>query len=273
MKVTIFGANGMLGYAVSEYFKSIGYNVKKVSRKDFDIAKQPHEKIEDFVSDSDVAINCAGVIKPRIKDMSIEDVLTVNSLFPKNFAKICNKNNVKSFHITTDCVYSGKKGNYSEEDLFDADDLYGLSKAGGDYAETMVLRTSIIGEELNQSRSLLEWAKGQKGNEVLGFVNHAWNGVTTLQLAKIIETIINKDLYSQKLFHVFSPDYVTKFELLNIFNKVYELKLEIQPREADNAVDRRLVSLFDLGRTVSQTKIEQQVYELKDFFEQSKTGV
>ncbi len=266
MKITVFGAKGMLGYAVSEFFERAGNEVVKISRKDFDIAKESHEKVGEFINGSDLAINCAGVIKPRIKDMSIEEVLTVNSLFPKNFAKICNEKGVKSFHITTDCVYTGKKGNYTEKDLFDADDLYGLSKAGGDYAETMVLRTSIIGEELNQNRSLLEWAKGQKGKEVFGFTNHEWNGVTTLQLAKIIKTIIDENLYEQKLFHITSPDFVTKFELLKIFNEAYNLDLKIQPKEAEVAIDRRLASAYDLSGKVSTTNIAEQVKEMKEFF-------
>ncbi len=266
MKITIFGAGGMLGYAVSEFFESVGFETVKVSRKDFDIAKEPHDKAGEFLSDSDFAVNCAGVIKPRIKDMSVEDVLTVNSLFPKNFAKIANKLGVKSFHITTDCVYSGKKGNYDENDLFDADDLYGLSKSGGDYAETMVLRTSIIGEELNQNRSLLEWAKSQKGNGVFGFTNHLWNGITTLQLAKIIKKIIDENLYEQKLFHIYSPDSVTKFELLKILNDVYELDLEITPKDADVAVDRTLTSVYELSGKISRVKIYDQVKEMREFF-------
>lgn len=270
MKVTVFGANGMLGYAVSEYFASHGNIVTRVSRKDFDIAQKHHVGIKEFLVDTDVAINCAGIIKPRIKDMTIEDVLTVNSLFPKNFARICNKMNVKSFHITTDCVYTGKKGYYDENDLFDADDLYGLSKSGGDFAETMVLRTSIIGEELNQNRSLLEWAKGQRGNEVFGFTNHWWNGVTTLQLAKIIEKIITNNLYQKGLFHISSPDDVTKFELLQIFNEVYQLNIKVNPKEADTAVDRRLMSIYDLSQKVSDLKIKEQVKEMKEFFGRRK---
>ena len=269
MKVTVFGANGMLGYAVSEYFTSQGEDVIRVSRQDFDIANQPHNEIKQFLKDSDVAINCAGVIKPRIKDMSVEDVLTVNSLFPKNFARICNDMKIKSFHITTDCVYTGMKGNYSEHDLFDADDLYGLSKSGGDFAEAMVLRTSIIGEELNKNRSLLEWAKNQKGKEVFGFTNHWWNGVTTLQLSKIIKKIISDDLYRKGLFHISSPDYVTKLELLQIFNDVYDLNLTINPKKADKAVDRRLTSVCDLSEKVSDLTISEQVKEMKEFFKLS----
>ena len=185
MKLTVFGANGMLGHTVCEYFKSKGNEVIKVTRSNFDIAKEPHQKSEEFIKNSDLVINCAGVIKPRIKDMTIEDVLRVNSVFPHNLAKVCSNQNIKMIHITTDCVYTGNKGNYNEDDLFDADDIYGLTKNAGEPGNNcMVLRTSILGEENGQSRSLLEWVKSQKGKEVNGYTNHFWNGVTTLYLAE-----------------------------------------------------------------------------------------
>ncbi len=270
MNITVFGANGMLGFAVAEYLERQGNNVIRVSRNNFDIAKEDHSEIEQFLKESNYAVNCAGVIKPRIKDMSIENVLTVNSLFPKNFARICNKMGVKSFHVTTDCVYTGKRGNYDENDLFDADDLYGLSKNGGDFSHTMVLRTSIIGEEINQNRSLLEWAKSQKGKTVFGFVNHLWNGVTTLEFAKTIEHIIQHKMYDQKLYHIHSPHSVTKFELLEIFDRVYNLKLDIKARESADSVDRTLSSIYKLSDKIVTKSIETQVAEMKEFFEKVK---
>lgn len=256
----------MLGYAVSEYFESKGYQIKKISRTEFDIAHDNHHKLYDILESDDVVINCAGVIKPRIKDMTVEDVLRVNSIFPHNLAKVCTRLNLKCFHITTDCVYTGKEGNYTETDLFDADDLYGLSKNGGDSADCMVLRTSIIGEENGQSRSLLEWAKSQKGNEVNGFTNHKWNGVTTLFLAEIIEKILTKDLYQKGVFHIHSPNTVTKYELLKIFNRVYDLQLKIKPVEAKEYCDRSLRSVKRLSNNLVNKTITEQLKEMREFF-------
>jgi dTDP-4-dehydrorhamnose reductase len=265
-KLVVFGSTGMLGYAVSEYFDRNGYDVKKNARSEFDIANDSHEKLYEIIGDAKYVVNCAGVIKPRIKDNTIENVLTINSAFPKNLAKVCRTLDVKCIHVTTDCVYTGNKGKYSESDVFDADDLYGLSKNGGDSAECMVLRTSIIGEENGQSRSLLEWAKSQAGKEVNGFTNHLWNGVTTTYLAEIIDTIFTKDLYKVGLFHIHSPNTLDKYELLKIFDEVYNLQLTINAVEGPFACDRSMISNFNLSKGIATKTIEQQVEEMKMFF-------
>lgn len=266
VKILIVGSSGMLGYAVSSYFKTNDYDVVELSRNEFDIANDSMDKFESYLNGVGAVINCAGVIKPTIAKNSIENVLKINSLFPRNLAKVCNKRDIKCFHITTDCVYTGKKGKYSEEDYFDADDLYGLSKNAGENKDCMVLRTSIIGEENGQSRSLLEWAKSQAGKEVNGFTNHLWNGVTTLYLAEIIENILTRDLFEKGLFHVHSPNTVDKFQLLQIFNRVYNLNLKINPVEAKEAVDRSLASIYDLTKKVSIKTLEQQVIEMQEYF-------
>lgn len=269
-KILVIGANGMLGYAVSSYFESKFFNVIKLSRSEFDIAVDPIENLEKYFVDLDVVINCAGVIKPMIEKNTIESVLKVNSIFPRNLAKLANKHHVKCFHITTDCVYSGKQGNYSEEDFFDAEDVYGLSKNAGENSECMVLRTSIIGEESGQSRSLLEWAKSQAGNEVNGFTNHRWNGVTTLYLAEVIKNILDQDLYSKGIFHIYSPTSVNKLELLRIFDSVYELKLKINAVIAKDSVDRTMSSVKDLSQKVCTKELLVQVGEMKEFFNNLK---
>ncbi|MDQ7817354.1 MAG: SDR family oxidoreductase [Melioribacteraceae bacterium] len=265
-KILVIGSTGMLGYAVSSYFKTNDYDVVELSRNEFDIANDPMSKFESYLDGVGVVINCAGVIKPTIAKNSMENVLKINSLFPRNLANVCNRKGIKCFHITTDCVYTGKKGKYTEEDYFDADDLYGLSKNAGENKDCMVLRTSIIGEENGQSRSLLEWAKSQTGEEVNGFTNHLWNGVTTLYLAEIIEKILTQNLYEKGLFHVHSPNTVDKFQLLQIFDRAYGLNLRINPVEAKEAVDRSLSSVFDLTKKVAVKTLDQQVNEMQEFF-------
>lgn len=265
-KLMVIGSTGMLGYAVSSYFKTNDYDVVEISRDQFDIANDPIDKLKSFMSGVGVVINCAGVIKPTIAKNSIENVLKINSLFPRNLAKLCDELGIRCFHITTDCVYTGRKGNYSEEDFFDAEDLYGLSKNAGENKDCMTLRTSIIGEENNQSRSLLEWAKSQAGKEVNGFTNHLWNGVTTLYLAEIIETILTQGLFEKGLFHIHSPNTVDKYQLLQIFSRAYNLNLKINPAEAKEPVDRSLASIYDLTRNVAVKTIEQQVNEMQEFF-------
>lgn len=266
-KILVIGSTGMLGYAVSEYFLSKQYDVVKLTRNDFDIGVEPHEKFEKYLDGIDVVINCAGLIKPTIGKFPIEQAIRVNSIFPRNLALMTKARGIKCFHITTDCVYSGKKGNYNELDLFDAEDLYGMTKNAGENKDCMVLRTSIIGEEKENSRSLLEWAKSQAGKEVNGFTNHLWNGVTTLYLAEIIENILKQNLYQNGIFHIHSPNTVNKYELLQIFDEVYELKYaKINSVEAKEAVDRTLSSIYDLTKVVCSKSLKEQIIGMKDFF-------
>lgn len=262
----VIGANGMLGYAVSEYYTRKGYNVTRLSRAEFDIAKDPIEKLEPLMTGKQMVINCAGVIKPMIAMTPIEDVLKVNTIFPRNLAKMAGRLGVHCYHVTTDCAYSGKRGEYSEADMFDAEDVYGMSKNGGDNTDCMTLRTSIIGEEKGQSRSLLEWARSNAGKPVNGFTNHRWNGVTTLYLAEVIETIELRGLYEKGIFHVHSPNTVNKFELLTQIDQAYRLNLQINAVEAKDRIDRNLASVRPLTGTVSTKTILQQLTEMEAFF-------
>lgn len=271
--VVVIGSGGMLGYAVEEYFVRQNYTVTGITRSDFDIAREPVETLEGTLENVDIVINCAGVIKPRIAAMSVEDVIRVNAIFPRNLAKLCKARGISCFHITTDCVYSGKKGQYTEWDYFDADDVYGMSKNAGETTECMVLRTSIVGEEHGQSRSLLEWAKSQAGKQVSGFVNHLWNGVTTVYLAEIIENIFTNNLYREGIFHIHSPSTVTKYELLSIVNDAYKLSLTIAPAKAPQPCDRSLSSNYSLSHQLVTKTIAQQVNEMKLFFSEVEEAV
>lgn len=271
--ITVIGANGMLGYAVAEHFISRGYDVRRITRREFDITKDPFAKLEHGILESDVVINCAGVIKPQIARNSIEDVLKVNAIFPRNLASFCKQMNIPCFHITTDCVYTGAKGEYTEDDLFDADDIYGLTKNAGEPLNCMTLRTSIIGEEQGQSRSLIEWARSQRGKTVNGFVNHYWNGVTTLHLAEVIEKILENGIYTEGIYHIHSPNSVSKKELLETLNAVYDLHLTVQPAEAPQFCDRTLSSIYSLSTHLCTKTIQMQVFEMKEFFEMLRTPV
>lgn len=266
-KIAVLGARGMLGYAVREYFGRRGYLLRPITRDEFDVAKDTIEKLGELIGDCDVVINCAGVIKPRIAATPVEDILRVNAIFPRNLATLCRRLKQKCFHITTDCVYRGARGRYTEEDFFDAEDVYGLSKNAGEPSHCMVLRTSIIGEERGQSRSLVEWARSQSGRRVNGFTNHFWNGVTTVYLAEVVETILQKGYYSEGLFHLHSPDSVSKKELLELLDEIYELNLVITPTEGPQYCDRTLASIKPLSKRCCTKTIRQQVVEMRNFFE------
>ena len=269
MKVAILGSGGMLGYAMTQFFSKEKHEVLAISRKEFDLAKGQLPDLWKIMESfgTEVVINCAGVIKPQIAKMSIEDVLKVNSIFPQNLGLYTQSRKIKAFQVTTDCVYSGQKGNYSESDFFDATDVYGMSKNGGEPHSLMTLRTSIIGEEKEQSRSLLEWARSQAGKNVNGFTNHRWNGVTTVQLAMTIDQILKKGLYRPGLYHVHSPAAVSKDELLRIMSRAYDLKLDVTEKEGPEFCDRTLSSVHSLSRELVTMSIEEQVIHMKKFFQ------
>ena len=271
--IAIIGANGMLGFAASEYFESRGYIIQRITRKDFDIVQDPIVTLERMLSNADIVVNCAGITKEKIADHSIENVLKINSVFPRNLALFCKQAGIKCFHLTSESVFSGERGSYSEDDSFDADDLFGMSKNGGESSHCMILRTSIIGEEQDDKHSMVEWAKQQQGQTVDGIVNHFWNGVTTIHLAEVIEKIIENDAYSEGVFHLFSPNTVSKKELLEILNEAFGLRLKIVPAESSYYSDRTLTSKFSLSRLFCTKTIHMQVYEMKEFFELVKAEV
>ena len=250
-KIFIIGANGMLGNYVRSYLRKNKYNIVLMTREDYDLAFLTVDSfskmlLEKGLYEGDIVINCAGVIPQSSKQRDVNTRLyfVVNSMFPVILSIICSKYNAKMIHVTTDCVYSGQDGKYNENSIPDETNDYGLSKSLGDLSNCTIIRTSIIGEEINNKRSLLEWVKSNKGKEINGFTHHHWNGVTCLQLAKVIEEIIEKDIYWNGVRHVFSPRSVSKYELLCMINTIYSLNITINKLETEK-IDKTLSSIHD----------------------------
>ncbi|MBQ7958401.1 MAG: SDR family oxidoreductase [Oscillospiraceae bacterium] len=270
IKILILGSTGMLGNAVAKYFLSNeNYEVITTYRHEeykfegntiyFDALTSDFSVLPD---DVDYVINCIGIIKPFMAK-SIENAIMINSLFPHRLAKWCEEKGIKLIHITTDCVFSGMKGKYTENDLHDALDEYGKSKSLGECVNNaMVIRTSIIGEEIHNNASLIEWAKSQKGKTVNGFVNHLWNGVTTKQYAVICDKIISQGLYEKGLFHAYAADDVTKYEMMQYFNKKFDLNLTINEFEASQPCDRTLRSDKELCKKLEIPTVSRMIEEM-----------
>jgi dTDP-4-dehydrorhamnose reductase len=194
-------------------------------------------------------INCIGVIKPYIHDDRADEVeraLRVNGLFPHLLARTAAKVGAQVLQIATDCVYSGRAGNYSERAEHDALDVYGKTKSLGEAHATAVhhLRCSIIGPEAQGRLSLLEWFLAQpRGGEVNGFTNHLWNGVTTLHFAQLCRGIIAKGLALPHLVHVVPSATVSKAEMLSCFGRVFGREdLRVRPMATPIAIDRTLAT-------------------------------
>ena len=259
LRILILGANGMLGKMVSLYFGSLkNYSLVFSSRSDSTFLNENfHDSIElyDVLNDNfydfaskvkpDVVINCIGRIKPTIDEsdpISVSETININSFLPLEIQKYASDNNSRYFQIGTDCVFSGKDGNYNEKDYLDAEDLYGKSKIVGEIlgVNKYVIRSSIIGPEEGSGRSLLNWFLNNESSEVSGFKNHLWNGVTTLNFAKVLNGLIQTNNYSFDLQHLIPSDMVDKAQLLNLFKTYFDKKIDINEVDATDIVNRTL---------------------------------
>jgi dTDP-4-dehydrorhamnose reductase len=196
---------------------------------DFDALRARLERLA-----PNVIVNCIGVIKQRDEAKNPIPSVTLNALFPHRLAEAAAAWGGRIIHFSTDCVFSGRKGNYSEEDPSDADDLYGRSKFLGEVAtpNAITLRTSIIGRELTEHRSLLDWFLSQKGKKVRGFRNVIYSGITTNEMANVVSLIISSFPRLSGLFHVVSEP-ITKYDLLLQVREAYGLEIEVEPEDRE----------------------------------------
>jgi dTDP-4-dehydrorhamnose reductase len=265
MKVLVLGVTGMLGSTV---FKVLSTNpllqvwgslrnanhrhhfneqADKYLLSDVDVLNQ-----DSLVSllkrvQPDVVINCIGLIKQFSDANDPLSALPINSMFPHRLANLCSLVNARLIHISTDCVFNGRKGMYAENDISDAEDLYGKSKYIGelhDLTHAVTLRTSIIGHELSSSTSLVDWFLSQTG-QVKGYNKAIFSGLPTIELARVICDFVipNTDLHG--LYHV-SVEPIDKYSLLNIIADVYGKEIDI---EADDKVQ--------IDRSLDSTKFRQ----------------
>lgn len=266
MTVFVFGANGMLGRYVYAYLNLKDYNVVKVTREDVNAVTCTEDDLFYMfsVKPGDVFINCVGVIPQRGEQK--EHVFTaVNGSFPYALNDYCRKANLHLIHATTDCVFSGLSGRYDEHDPHDADDIYGRSKSFGEPSTATVIRTSIIGEEIENKKSLLEWVKSQAGGRIGGYVNHMWNGVTCLQFAKVCEEIIKTNNYWKGVRHVPSPDSVSKWQLVTMINSIYDLDIDIYAAETDVDSDKTITTVYKDAQ-FDIPMLYDQILEQRDFY-------
>jgi dTDP-4-dehydrorhamnose reductase len=238
MKILVLGASGMLGHIVSYYFKKKNKNIIPCSRSKTNInfidkllIKIPNynkTEISNLINNHRpcIIINCVGATDIK-KDQQFFE--SINADLPKILQNLINSKNDGSqlIQISTNGVFSGNRGNYTESDLPNPTDAYSKSKLKGEVLEPphLTIRTSIIGTEIKNKKGLLEWFLNQK-NEVKGYNKVLWNGVTTLECAIFIDWAIENKLSG--LIHLYSET-ISKYELLNIIKKVYEKKIKVVP--------------------------------------------
>lgn len=272
-KIMILGASGMAGHVIYKYLeeksefiiKNISYK-QKVNTATVLLDVRNFNDLENEISSfkPNIIINAIGILIPGSNENPSNSIL-LNSYFPHFLSSLSKTHNYKIIHLSTDCVFSGKKsGGYVESSFRDADDIYGRSKALGeiDSKDHLTIRTSIVGPELKKDGlGLLHWFLKQE-KEVTGFTNAYWSGITTLELAKVIyETIVNSNIFG--IHHITNNIKISKYDLLVLFKETWKKSTTI------NKVDGKSVdkSFIDTKNVAKIGSYEDMLIELRNFME------
>ena len=190
----------------------------------------------------DVVVNCVGAVKQAEDGQRPIPAIRINSLFPHELAAACRESSIRMIHLSTDCVFSGRRGHYAEADIPDAADIYGRSKLLGEISGEglLTLRTSLIGRELRSSLGLLEWLISNRGGSVRGFSRAVFSGLTTIALASEIGLLIEEDPELEGIWHL-AAEPIDKLRLLSELERALDLGIEIVPDDGV-IVDRSLDS-------------------------------
>lgn len=249
MRVLILGGSGMLGHKLwqtlsgrfdtratfrqsPDAYTRFGLfdparSIGNVSAHDFDGVVRALAQAR-----PEVVVNCVGIVKQDAAAKDPYQSIAVNALFPHRLAQACAAAGARLVHVSTDCVFTGRRGNYKETDASDAEDIYGRTKWLGevDYENCLTLRTSMIGRELQGAHGLVEWFLSQRGQTVRGFKRAVFSGFTTEALASIIGDVIADQRTLRGVWHV-AAEPINKFDLLTLVRDAFGLDIEIEPDE------------------------------------------
>ncbi len=272
-KIVVLGSKGMAGHAISKYLIDTGkFDVVCWSRNQPCSISATISSVNDLLlkEEPEYVINCIGLIKQREGDLI--DYVEVNGMFPIWLTSTFKY--TKIIHLSSDCVFSGnlKFGSfYKTTDQTDACDDYGISKSVGEECwklGALVLRTSIIGIEEQNNKGLVEWVLRENKEVLDGYTNHLWNGVLTTELARIIEEIIVDDVYTPGIFQLGSPEFVSKFQLVEMITTMLSqfektsLKKTVKPIIV-NPVNRVLGGRDFVTKTLFEQFLDHKNFMLK----------
>lgn len=258
-RILILGASGMLGstlyrffindphyktfgtirnHSSSKYFKT---NLQNSLISNISLEEDKDIKTAFNIANPDIVINCVGIIKQQPNANDIHANIIINAALPHKLSKYCDIHGARLIHFSTDCVFTGKNGYYKEEDEADSRDLYGVTKLLGEvsYKNTLTLRTSIIGHELNSSKSLIDWFLSQN-DAIKGYKNAIFSGLPTIEIASVLKEYVipNPKLFG--LYHL-SVNPINKYDLLSMVSQRYSKEIDIIPDESIK-IDRSLNS-------------------------------
>lgn len=280
MKILILGAGGMAGHLVTTYLLEKKHDVLGFTKKPLyfcefilgDALDKDSIKKAVFCSHFDVVINCIGVLNTNV-ERNMADGIFLNSYLSHYISECLKEKTTKFIHLSTDCVFSGKTGKYTEDSYTDSDTPYGRTKALGEinYGRNLTIRTSIVGPDLNENGiGLLNWFLKQK-EDVKGYKSAIWTGISTVTLARGMEYAIEKDLCG--LYHLVNNDAINKYELLKLFNDYVKTdKIQIQPDDSAHVIDKSLINTrkdfdFIVPSYIEMAKeIKQWIWNHKQFY-------
>jgi len=254
-QVLVIGSTGMLGGTVYQTLTRSDLKVLEASRSRGLIFDAEVDLAEDLLRKAglkpgDFVVNCVGLTKAYIhedKTESLERAIRLNVLFPIALARAAEELNLRVIQVATDCVFSGGEGRYLESSPHDAYDAYGKSKSLGEVKSehVMHLRCSLVGPEGEGRQSLFfEWVRASEpGSQINGYVNHHWNGLTSLAFARVVAGILEGDKFMPGLHHLVPADELTKYELIRLELELLEREdVHVEAFEAENSIDRRLAT-------------------------------
>lgn len=246
MRILVLGGDGMLGHQLFKQWRTI-HDVRVTLRRDladyaafglFDrtsaytgIDVRSVEPLIEVFADfrPEVVVNAVGIVKQRSDAKEAIPSIEINSLLPHRLAELCGMRGARLIHVSTDCVFSGRAGGYTEQSPADAEDLYGRTKLLGEVqgAGCLTLRTSIIGPELSRKSGLLEWFLAQHGS-IRGFTRAIFSGLTTRELGRVMQMLVERFPEASGLYHV-STEPISKYELLCLIRDHLGHPVEIIP--------------------------------------------
>jgi dTDP-4-dehydrorhamnose reductase len=246
MKILILGVAGTLGHKLYQVL-SAAFNTAGTIRGSYkDLARYsfyrqsdiiPHvdameiSQVENAMAEikPDVIVNCIGIIKAIEEAHSRLENIWLNSLLPHQLHQLCHQYSARLIHISSDCVFSGRKGDYLEKDLSDAEDIYGKTKFLGEVSgdNSVTIRTSFIGRELSTSNNLVEWFLSNQGGRINGYTNAIFSGFPTICLANIIKLVVTGKNNLNGIYHV-SSEPISKYELLKLIRDKMHLNIKIE---------------------------------------------
>ena len=285
MKVLILGIDGMIGHKIAQslsqdydiygssrkniVINDIGIKFGKIVYHDFLI-----HNIEDLFRkiQPDIIINCVGITTRRGITKSNKNTEFINSKLPHHINDWAINNNSKLIHFSTDCVFSGSKGNYLDNDFTDADDIYGKSKAAGevDSSNTLTIRCSMIGRELYNFTELFEWLIKNKNQQIQGYSKVFYSGITTVRMGKILNQILKQSINLSGIYNISSVP-ISKFELLSKLSNAFSLNVGITENSNIKSNKVLISEKFTEITGINPPNWDDLIFELKDDCEKFKS--